>query len=129
MLTLLLSLSVAAAIAPADVRVTHSHLVVTCVNGQRVDGKTRHWRPSRPMQLTFTMRNEPRPGVANHEPGLAVISFSAEVNHRYEIEIRANVESYSTRVWKRSEWKPVVRDRTTDAIVSGEPRWIERGCS
>ena len=81
------------------------------------------------MQLTFTMRNEPRPGVANHEPGLAVISFSPEVNHRYEIEIRADVESYSTRVWARGEWKPVVRDRTTDAIVSSEPRWIERGCS
>jgi len=129
MLTLLLLLSVAAATAPADVRVTHSHLVVTCVDGQRVDGKTRQWHPSRLMSLTFTMRNEPRPGVANHEPGIAVISFSPEVNHRYEIETRADVESYSTRVWKQGEWKPVVRDRTTDAIVSSEPRWIERGCS
>ena len=129
MLTLLLLLSVAAATAPADVRVTHSHLVVTCVDGQRVDGKTRQWHPSRLMSLTFTMRNEPRPGVAKHEPGIAVISFSPEVNHRYEIETRADVESYSTRVWKQGEWKPVVRDRTTDAIVSSEPRWIERGCS
>jgi hypothetical protein len=129
MLTLFLLLSVAAATAPADVRVTHSHLVVTCVDGQRVDGKTRQWHPSRPMSLTFTMRNEPRPGIANAEAGLAVISFSPEVDHRYEIEVRADASAYSTRVWKRGEWAPVVRDRTTDAIVSSAPRWIERGCS
>ena len=129
MLTLLLSLSVAVATAPADVRITHSHLVVTCVDGQRVDGKTREWHPSRPMSLTFTMRNEPRRGIANAEAGLAVISFSPEVNHRYEIEVRADGAAYSTRVWKRGAWKPVVRDRTTDEIVSSEPGWIERGCS
>ena len=129
MLTLLLSLSVVAATAPADVRVTHSHLVVTCVDGQRVDGKTRQWHPSRPMSLTFTMRNEPRPGIASDEASLAVISFSPEVNHRYEIEVRADASAYSTRVWTRGEWAPVVRDRTTDAIVNSPPRWIERGCS
>ena len=129
MLTLLVSLSLAAATARADVRVTHSHLVVTCVDGQPVDAKTTQWRASRPMSFTFTMRNEPRPGIANHEPGLAVISFSPEADHRYEIEIRADGASYATRVWKRSGWSPVVRDRTTDEIVSSTPRWIERGCS
>jgi hypothetical protein len=129
MLALLLSLSVAAVTAPADVRVTHSHLVVTCADGRRVDDKTRQWHPSRPMSFTFTMRNEPRPGIANAEADLAVISFSPEVNHHYEIEVRADVAAYSTRVWKRGEWAPVVRDRTSDAIVSSAPRWIERGCS
>src|SRR4030095_7631673 len=110
MLTLLLSLSVAAATAAAAVRVTHSHLVVTCVDGQRVDGKTKQWHPSRPMSLTFTMRNEPRPGSAHAAARLAVISFSPEVNHRYEIEVRADGAAYSTRGWKRGEWGPAGGD-------------------
>lgn len=124
----MLSLSIVGTAPGADVRVSNRHLVVTCVAGKPVDGNQRAWDLAGTTSFTFTMRNEPRPGVANHEPGLAEISFTPVAGHRYEIEVRGNAADFSTRVWARGAWKPVVRDRTTDEIVSSEPRWIESGC-
>jgi hypothetical protein len=112
----------------AEVRVSNSNLIVTCVAGQSVDGKQRQWNLAQPTSFAFTMRNNPRPGVSNREPGLAVISFTPEAGHQYEIEVRGDAAAYSLRVWAKGEWQPVVRDRTTDRIVSSEPHWIERGC-
>jgi hypothetical protein len=74
------------------------------------------------------MHNEPRSGVDNHDPGIAVISFTPEAGHKYEIEVRGDAAAYSRRVWTKGEWQPVVRDRTTDTIVSSDPKWIETGC-
>jgi hypothetical protein len=112
----------------ADVRVSNSSLVVMCVGAQSVDAKQRHWHLAQPTSFTLTMLNKPRPGVSNREPGLAVISFTPEAGHEYEIEARGDAAAYSLRVWAKGEWKPVVRDRTTDRIVSSDPQWIERGC-
>lgn len=112
----------------AEVRVSHRSLVVACVDGRRVDGRQRQWKLAQPTSFAFTMRNDPRPGISNREPGHAVISFTPEAGHRYEIEVRADASAHSLRVWARGEWKPVVRDRTTDQIVSSEPQWVERGC-
>ena len=119
----------AAAVAqgPADLRVSHSHLIATCINGKPIDGE-RHWRVTAPVSITATMQNEPRAGVGNAAPGFAVIDFTPEPGHRYEIEVRGAAMMFSCRVWPRGEWKAVVRDRTTDRVVSSEPRWTESGC-
>jgi len=37
--------------------------------------------------------------------------------------VRADSTAFSTRVWRSGEWTPVVRDRTTDRIVSSTPVW------
>ncbi|HYE84852.1 MAG TPA: hypothetical protein VEA16_00755 [Vicinamibacterales bacterium] len=126
MLSLILLLSLT---STAEVRVSNSHLVVTCVAGQSVANTPRRWNLAQPTAFTFTMRNQPRPGIENREPGLAVISFTPQAGHEYEIEVRSDASAFSRRVWTKGEWKPVVRDRTTDRIVSSEPVWIERGCA
>jgi hypothetical protein len=110
----------------AEVRVSNSHLVTTCVAGKASDHRT--WRLSEKTTFVFTMKNEPRPGVANQDPGAAEITFTPEAGHTYEIEVRGDATAYSRRVWSRGEWRPVVRDRTTDRIVSSDARWVESGC-
>jgi hypothetical protein len=114
--------------ATADVKITHSHLVATCVNGAEPPARKRSWKLSAPASFVFTMRNEPRPGVGNATAGYAAIAFAPEAGHHYEIEVRGPADAYSRRVWKQGEWTPVVRDRITDRIVSSEPRWVEKGC-
>jgi hypothetical protein len=74
------------------------------------------------------MRNAPRSGVPSAEAGFAAVSFATEPGHRYEVEVRAPAASFSARVWTRGEWKPVVRDRTPDHIVSSDPEWPESPC-
>jgi hypothetical protein len=44
------------------------------------------------------------------------------------VEVRAEQEAYYTRTWRAGEWQPVVRDRTTDRVVSDQARWVEAGC-
>lgn len=134
--TVLCAVSIACAAAPAapteagaDVRITNSHLVATCVAGRISDNGERRWELSRPTSMAFTMKNEPRPGIENRAPGIAAISFTPEPGHKYEIEVRAGESTFSTRVWPRGQWSPVVRDRTTDTVVSGEPQWIEKPCA
>jgi hypothetical protein len=61
-------------------------------------------------------------------PGVATVRFALEAGHRYEVEVRAPALSFSWRVWVQGEWKPVVRDRTVDRIVSSEPEWTSEGC-
>jgi len=112
----------------AEVRVSNSHLVATCLNGAPIDGnKVRDWKPTTPTAFVFTMKNEPRSGIENRAPGMAAISFTPQPGHNYEIEVRADAAAFSKRVWAKGEWKPVVRDRTTDQIVSSEPLWVD-GC-
>lgn len=60
--------------------------------------------------------------------GIAVIDFTPEPGHQYEIEVRGDAGMFARRVWPRGDWTAVVRDRTTDRIVSSAPRWIESGC-
>jgi hypothetical protein len=111
----------------AKVTISNRHLVATCISGQAA-GKQREWHLSTTTVMAFTMKNEPRPGIENHAPGFATIEFTPEPGHQYEIEVRGDAAAYSTRVWTKGDWKPVVRDRTTDRIVSSEPVWIETGC-
>jgi len=109
----------------ADVRVTQRALVVRCLGDTPVAAKTRTWRlPAEPAVLTVSMRNDPRPGVADADPGFAILRFTPEPGHRYDLEVRAEATAFARRVWPRGQWTPVVRDRTTDAIVSGPPEWI-----
>ena len=112
------------------VGVTQRYLVARCLNGHAVDPGTRKWDVAPGLvTLAFTMRSEPRTGGAVPDPGTATISFKAETGHRYEVEVRADAATFSSRVWRASEWIPVVRDRTTDRIVSDAARWSEAGCS
>ena len=107
----------------ADVRVSNSHLQTVCVDGKASDQRT--WDlPQRETTMTFTMRNQPRSGRPGGEAGFAVIAFTPERGHTYEIEVRSDPLMYSTRVWPKGEWRPVVRDRTTNQIVSGDPKWL-----
>ena len=122
--------ALAAAQPTADVRVSNSHLQTACVNGKT--SKERKWElPQRDTTMTFTMRNQPRTGrPPRAEAGFATIAFTPVPGHIYEIEVRSDPMMYSTRVWPKGEWRPVVRDRTTDQIISGELRWSDQsGCN
>ena len=125
LMLLVASCAVAGPTAAARVRLTNSHLVATCVDGKAVAVRTRDWHFAAPATLTLTMRNEPRPGIDNAAPGLATITFTPEDGHRYEVEVRASAAANSQRVWRQGEWTPVVRDRTTDRVVSSEPQWVD----
>jgi hypothetical protein len=113
----------------ARLAVTHRDLIPECLDGSSVPAGTRSWMlaPGQ-VSLVLSMRSQPRPGRPQPDSGRATISFSAEADHRYEVEVRAEQEAYSTRVWRAGEWQPVVRDRTTDRVVSDQARWVEAGC-
>jgi len=110
------------------VKVTHSHLQPVCADGEATKQGERSWRllPG-PHSMLFTMRNEPRTGASQSAPGFAAVSFTLEAGHKYEVEVRAPALAFSQRVWARGDWKPVVRDRTADRLVSSEPVWSESG--
>ena len=113
------------------VKITQKHLMALCLNQKPVKEGTRSWDlPLKEHSMAFTMKNEPRvgnskPGV---DPGVALIHFTLVSGHQYEIEVRGPSESYSTRVWRKTEWKPVVRDRTSGLIVSSDPEWVDTDC-
>ena len=127
-----------AAIAPPDpaartrVTVTQRDLVPLCLDGAGVEADKRSWQlDQREHSLAFTMRNRPRTRAPEPDkvPGVALVRFIPERGHRYEVEIRtSSPTAYSTRVWEQGTWKPVVRDRTLDRIVSSEPEWIASRC-
>jgi len=110
--------------------VTQQRLVPLALDGQPVEPNARRWQLTlEEHSLAFTMRNEPRSGVPGADPGVAVVTFTPEAGHRYEVETRGPADAYATRVWVKGDWKPVVRDRTTDRIVSSEPTWSGAGTS
>jgi hypothetical protein len=115
-----------------DVKVTQKYLVPVCLDGSRLPdakGPRRFRLTLAEHTLAFTMRNEPRhPATASVSPGFALVRFTPRAGHRYEIEVRAEPGTFSSRVWNRGEWKPVVRDRTTEEIVSTPPEWREDAC-
>jgi hypothetical protein len=135
-LLLILGVPVAAGEPQAAVKVTQRYLEPLCLNGVAVKPGERHWRLAvGTHSLAFTMRNDARQGVELHQsihskgaPGVATVSFTVEADHKYEVEVRASALAFSSRVWERGEWKPVVRDRTADRLISGEPLWSEAGC-
>jgi hypothetical protein len=131
--TILMGITVTVDLAadePIRVRVTQRYLVARCFNGNAVDPGTRQWNVAPgPVTLAFSMRSEPRSGGPAPDSGTATVSFEAETGHRYEVEVRADAATFSSRVWRANEWIPVVRDRTTDRIVSDAARWSEAGCS
>ncbi len=117
--------------ARVEMKVTQKYLVPVCLNGRPVDsGERRWWLTPGSHSLAFTLRNAPRSAVADAEavPGIAVVRFMLDAEHRYEVEIRAPATTFTSRVWKSGEWKPVVRDRTADRLVSSEPDWLVAGC-
>jgi hypothetical protein len=120
----------AAADATINIKITQRYLVARCFDGRAVDAETRAWKVEPgPVTLAFTMRSQPHQGGETPNSGTAAVSFTAEAGHRYEVETRADAASYSRRVWRKEEWIPVVRDRTTDRIVSDAARWVDAGCA
>ena len=109
----------------ADVRITNSHLQIVCLDGKAVAGQRKWQLPQRTVSMTFTMRNAPRAGGESAEAGFATITFTPQNGHPYEIEVRSDPARYSSRVWPKGEWRAVVRDRSTDRIVSSEPHWLD----
>ncbi len=91
----------------------------------------RAWTVPDPVTLAVTMRNQPRQGTApaDSDPGTAIIHFTPEPGHRYEVEVRADPATFSARVWPKGAWLPVIRDRTTERIVSGDPEWTAPPCA
>lgn len=118
-----------AADAPVvGLKVTHGHLQPLCLDGESPKQGARSWRlPPGPHSMVFTMRNQPRAGAPESAPGFAAVSFTLEAGHKYEVEVRAPAMAFSQRVWVREDWKPTVRDRMVDRIVSSEPVWNESG--
>jgi hypothetical protein len=128
---LLAALGGGVAAPQVEVTVKQRYLEPVGVDGEPAKAGDRQWRLDlRTHALAFTMRNEPRPGstASGIRPGIAVISFTPEAGHRYEVEIRAPDETYSRRVWRQGEWTPVVRDRTADRLVSTAPEWRDSAC-
>jgi hypothetical protein len=110
-----------------SVSVTRSDLVPLCLDGAPVAGEERRWQlDEKEHVLAFTMRNIPRGGtVTKGTPGIAMVRFTPEPGHRYDVEVRTTSPmSYSTLIWQRGEWRPAVRDRTVDRIVTGDPEWV-----
>jgi hypothetical protein len=126
----LLAMALPAGAGPAEsqLRITQRALVTQCMNGTAVPADRRSWTVSAPVTLAVTMRNQPRTGVADADPGTAIITFSPEPGHRYEVEVRADGASFSSRVWTKGAWTPVVRDRTIDRVVSSDPDWAAPPC-
>jgi len=123
--------------ALVDVKVTHKYLVPICLNGASIKAGERHWQLElREHALAVTMRNDPHEAAEPHQkapapsaaPGVATVRFTPEPGHKYEVEVRASPSAFARRVWERGDWKPVVRDRTADRIVSNEPEWSDSGC-
>jgi hypothetical protein len=111
------------------VKIAHHHLIPVCLGDVTVPPGQRSWSTATaPVALTLTMRNEPRSGVDDREPGFATVRFTPEPGHRYEVEVRAAASTYSRRVWPEGQWVPAVRDRTTDRIVSTAPTWGPPAC-
>jgi hypothetical protein len=108
-----------------QVRVTQKDLLPCCLDGVPTRPDARSWRLAVGAHtLAFSMRSKTR----HASPGVALVSFALEAGHKYEVEVRASPMAFSSRVWQRGEWKPVVRDRTLDRIVSGEAKWRDSGC-
>lgn len=122
-------LSLEAADGTIEVKVTQRDLVARCVDGRSVDAGTRTWKVDPgPMTLAFSMRGQERPGRSLPDPGTAAVTFTAEAGHRYEVEVRADTAAFSSRAWKAGQWIPVVRDRTTNRVVSDAARWVGSQC-
>ena len=117
--------------SPASLRITQRALMAMCVNEVSVDPSMRRWTVGpEEVRLTVTMRNEPRYPYGDDGPaGVATIAFRPEPGHRYEVEVRADGQSFARRVWTAGNWTPVVRDRTTEQIVSSPPEWTAPSCS
>jgi hypothetical protein len=120
----------AAAAPTASLRITQRALVAMCMNDVPVESSKRRWTIGpQEVRLTVTMRNEPRHAHEVAGPaGRAAIAFRPEPGHRYEIEVRADSQSFARRVWTARNWTPVVRDRTTEQIVSTPPDWSPAAC-
>jgi hypothetical protein len=130
MVSLLLGIGAAAGMDDkVRLAVTQRDLVPECLNGSGVERGTRGWTiaPGQ-VSLVLSMRSQARPGRPQPDSGHASISFTAEADHRYEVEVRAEPEAFSSRAWRAGEWTPVVRDRTTDRLVSSEPQWTAGSC-
>jgi len=116
-----------AADSVAEVEVKQKYLVPLCLDGAPLESGERSWKlASGAHSIAFTMRNDPRSGTPvkpDGAPGVALVRFTLESGHRYEVEVRAPADSFSSRVWSEGEWKPVVRDRTIDGVVSSDPEW------
>jgi len=106
----------------AEVNIRQKLLVPGCVDGTPMKAYQRRWRLELgPHTASFTL------GSDDGRAGFAAVRFTPEAGHKYEIEVRTD-DAFARRVFERGTWKPVVRDRTTDRIVSGEPEWSDAAC-
>jgi hypothetical protein len=120
----LLAPSTKAAVTRAEVNITQKLLVPGCVDGTPIKPHQRRWRLElRPHTASFTL------GSDAGQAGFAAVRFTPEAGHKYEIEVRTDqTTAFARRLFERGKWKPVVRDRTADRIVSGEPAWSDSAC-
>jgi hypothetical protein len=109
--------------ARVEVNITQKYLVPVCLDGRKITARERRWRlETRLHAVSFTMGDDPA------KAGFPTVRFTPEVGHKYEIEVRAAPITFARRAWERGAWKPVVRDRTADRIVTGEPEWSDSAC-
>ena len=109
----------------AEVDIKQKLLVPGCVDGTPMKAYQRRWRLElRPHTASFTMGSDAR------QAGFATVRFTPKAGHKYEVEVRTDdAMAFARRIFKRGTWKPVVRDRTANRIVSGEPEWSEIACT
>jgi len=116
---------------PAELKLTQKYLVARCLDGVSVKSGQRSWKLSAAEHsMAFTMRNTPRKGTVATpaSAGTALITFTIEAGHKYEVESHAGSTTFSSRVWERGAWAPVVRDRTADRVIKTQPVWTDGNC-
>jgi len=116
---------------PAELKLTQTYLVARCLDGVSVKSGQRSWKLSAAEHtMAFTMRNTPRKGTVATpaSAGTAVITFTIDAGHKYEVESHAGSTTFSSRVWERGAWAPVVRDRTADRVIKTVPVWTDGNC-
>jgi hypothetical protein len=108
----------------AEVDIKQKLLVPGCIDGTPIKPYQRRWRLElRHHAVSFTMGSDAR------QAGFATVWFTPQAGHKYEIEVRTEqTNAFARRVFERGTWKPVVRDRTADRIVTGEPDWNDAAC-
>ena len=112
------------------VRVTQRYLVARCFNGNAVDPGTRKWDVAPGVvTLAFSMRSDsPAPAVRCPTPAPPRSASKPKRATATKWRYAPTPATFSSRVWRANEWIPVVRDRTTERIVSDAARWSEAGC-
>ena len=116
----------------ARLTVTQRALVVQCVNGAAVPADRRSWTVTDAGHAGGDDAQPAAPGMApagDSDPGTAIVRFTPEPGHRYEVEVRADADHLlHAGVAEGRLDAGRARPHRPIAIVSGDPEWAAPPC-